>query len=76
MSDSANRIKRADAIRAIREQAHSGLFHSFVDLLESETDEALAELEHADTSIGIWRAQGRAAGVRTLLAAITPKAGE
>ena len=76
MSASTGRIKRAEAIRDIRDQSNTGLFHSFVDLLESEIADALTELELADTTTGIWRAQGRAAGVRTLLAAITPQNGE
>ena len=76
MTDADMRARKAQAMKEIRGQHSTGLVRSFVDLLDCELADAQGELEYAETDIAIWRAQGRTAGVRNLLAAITPKGGE
>ncbi|WP_165072815.1 hypothetical protein [Desulfovibrio sp. ZJ200] len=68
-----SRARRADAVRALQKAHGQGLHTALIDLLEAEIAEAQEEMESADQNITIWRAQGRAAGARSLLAAITPR---
>ena len=67
------RVRRADAACALQKAHGQGLYTDLTDLLEAEIAEAQEELETASGNIAIWRAQGRAAGARNLLAAITPR---
>lgn len=67
------RVRRADAACALQKAHGQGLYSALTDFLETELAEAQEELESASGNIAIWRAQGRAAGARNLLAAITPR---
>lgn len=67
------RVRRADAVCALQKAHGQGLYTALTDLLEAELAEAQEEMESAGDDITIWRAQGRAAGARNLLAAITPR---
>lgn len=49
---------------------NSGSLDAFLDLLELELEDAFADLEQADDNISIWRAQGRAQELRSLLEAL------
>lgn len=67
------RARRADAACALQKAHGQGLYTALTDLLDAEIDEAHEEMESASGNVAIWRAQGRAAGARNLLAAITPR---
>lgn len=67
-----SRTARKEAAAALH-RAGKGTLEAFADLLESELADAHADMETADSNTAIWRAQGRAMAVRSLMDAITPR---
>lgn len=69
----ANRSRRAEAACVLQNAYGQGVYTALVDLLETELAEAHEEMASASDTVTIWRAQGRVAEVRNLLASITPR---
>lgn len=73
MTGREKRAAKAEATAALRAAADTGFYRALTELLRLEIAVAHEEMEHAETEISIWRAQGRAAGARALLNAVTPR---
>ena len=69
-------VSRDSAVATLRSFYGQGSYQAVIDLLEAVIAEAQDEMESANDTITIWRAQGKATSARDLIAAIKPRDAE